>query len=329
MWNATARYVLLGGSIANAARYWQRVAPVRDNGRPARWNASQVRKALLNPAVLGLRVYNGEVQGPGTWPPITTPDLYYRVYDLLTSPGRRAVESAEPTTLLSGTARCGTCGVGLYRRNDGGRAYYRCQAGHAMRQMEWLDGLASDLAVLCLAATIRDAVEGTLGDEERVADADLEAAHAAVEEARTALKELLEALPSMRLKPADAAAMVAGYRAAVESAEKHVGELASQQRRSHDVTTARLRRAVSAFGDVSAFVGASMTSTFEEVASELWDAADLRTRRKWCREVLLVETVKATRPKSLDGIRLEPRQGWEWLGDFQPWWRQSDWPTPA
>lgn len=326
IWNATARYLLLGGSVSKAAQYWQKNAPVRSRGRVARWNASQVRKAMLNPAVLGLRVHKGEVVGKGTWEPITTPEIYYSVYDLLTQPGRRLISHTNSTTMLSGALKCWKCGKGMYKKTISGYLYLACQQGHSARRLEWLEGLADDLAVCCLAASLRDgAVRGLGGSDSAAAEQEMAQATQAHEEARQALKDLMSQLPGMRLNPADAAGMVSSYRAAVDDAEARVQELAKTLNRRTDEEGGKLKQVVSQFGrDAEAFVEAVLSGQIEEAAEDLWSTADLPAKRRFIRENLILETVEGKfPPKSVDSIRLEPKQGWEWVEPFLPWWRQE------
>ena len=109
----------------------------RNEGRPgtgAQWKTILVRSVLLNAAIVGKQVRNGErVDAP--WPAIITEDEQQRLDDLLNDPTRRpSTTSNVPRWLLSGFATCGTCGNPLVV--NGTPAAYRgldCQ-GHQIRR---------------------------------------------------------------------------------------------------------------------------------------------------------------------------------------------------
>jgi site-specific DNA recombinase len=58
---------------------------------PGQWDASKVRNIALNPALAGLRVYQGKVIGKGKWPAIIKEDRHNAVVAKLGDPSRRAV----------------------------------------------------------------------------------------------------------------------------------------------------------------------------------------------------------------------------------------------
>jgi len=109
----------------------------REEGRPgtgAQWKTILVRSVLLNAAIVGKQVRNGErVDAP--WPAIITEDEQQRLDDLLNDPTRRpSTTSNVPRWLLSGFATCGTCGNPLVV--NGTPPAYRgldCQ-GHQIRR---------------------------------------------------------------------------------------------------------------------------------------------------------------------------------------------------
>jgi site-specific DNA recombinase len=82
----------------------------REEGRPgtgARWQSILVRSVLLNAAIVGKQVRNGE-RVDALWPEIITEDEQQRLADLLNDPTRRPSSTSNvPRWLLSGFATCG------------------------------------------------------------------------------------------------------------------------------------------------------------------------------------------------------------------------------
>jgi site-specific DNA recombinase len=103
-----------------------------------------LRRALLNPAVAGLRQHQGETVGEASWPAMITKEQH----DQLKSRDRRmratygysSQPGPQPKYLLSGIAKCGECGEGLrHRARNGRKPYYDCRKGHVSRLVEMLD----------------------------------------------------------------------------------------------------------------------------------------------------------------------------------------------
>jgi site-specific DNA recombinase len=106
--------------------------------------ATNLRRALCNPALAGLYIHNGDVVGKAQWQPIITEEQHHqlvgrgkamkRAYGFNSQPG------PEPKHLLSGLAMCGKCGEGLRRRTYANRkSTYECRMGHVARLAEDLD----------------------------------------------------------------------------------------------------------------------------------------------------------------------------------------------
>lgn len=103
-----------------------------------------LRRALLNPALAGLRQHQGEVVGPASWPGIITPkqheQLKARDRRMRATFGFNSPPGPEPKYLLSGIAKCGVCGEGLrHRAKEGRKPYYTCRKGHVSRLVDMLD----------------------------------------------------------------------------------------------------------------------------------------------------------------------------------------------
>lgn len=103
-----------------------------------------LRRALLNPALAGLRQHQGEIVGKASWPAIITEDQYEQLKSrdrrMRATYGTSSPRGREPVHLLSGIAKCGVCGEGLRHRSRDGRApYYDCRKGHVSRLVDMLD----------------------------------------------------------------------------------------------------------------------------------------------------------------------------------------------
>jgi DNA invertase Pin-like site-specific DNA recombinase len=109
-----------------------------------------LRRALLNPALAGLRQHQGTVVGQASWPGVITKDQHEQLksrdrrmramYGFSSQPG-----GPEPKYLLSGIAKCGVCDEGLrYRARDGRVPYYDCRKGHVSRLADMLDKAVED-----------------------------------------------------------------------------------------------------------------------------------------------------------------------------------------
>ncbi len=118
------------------------------------WHPSSRRawyRALLNPALAGLRVHLGKVAGEGMWTPILTQEQHYEMVNranaIKLAFGRQGTSGPEPKYLLSGIAMCGEpgCDLTLDRKatknsSTGGRiSSYACPRGHVSILVDELD----------------------------------------------------------------------------------------------------------------------------------------------------------------------------------------------
>ena len=123
----------------------------REEGRPgtgAQWKPILVRSVLLNAAIVGKQVRNGErVDAP--WPAIITEDEQQRLADLLNDPTRRVSTSNVPRWLLSGFATCGTCGKPLVV-NGTPPGYRGLECTHIRRNAAKVDAFIGSNVVMWL-----------------------------------------------------------------------------------------------------------------------------------------------------------------------------------
>lgn len=105
------------------------------------WRASNIRRMLSSPTLVGRRVYKGKVIGDGDWKPVVRPETYDAVQDLLRRQStvvrsngllsQRGVPRLTPSKyLLSGIARCGRCGTTMTgtHRTGNRKPIYTCHS---------------------------------------------------------------------------------------------------------------------------------------------------------------------------------------------------------
>jgi DNA invertase Pin-like site-specific DNA recombinase len=118
---------------------------------------TELRRLLQNPRHAGLRVHRGVVVGPGQWPSIIDQDTHQAVLAILSDPGRR--KAGRPRRyLLTGLAKCGVCGGGIYGVTEPRGPLYYCETRrHVARRAEKIDELVEGVIVARLA--LADAAE--------------------------------------------------------------------------------------------------------------------------------------------------------------------------
>lgn len=150
-----AQWILDGVTLAEVARRWTAAGHTTRGGHE--WSAESVSQFFRNPRVAGVRTYHREIVMAGgepvkaEWAAIVDYDTWRAVHAVLSDPRRRwAPASAQ--LLLSGVARCGTCGG---RINSGGRRQgnarfaprYRCttNSSHVNRAATPVDRFVIDV----------------------------------------------------------------------------------------------------------------------------------------------------------------------------------------
>jgi site-specific DNA recombinase len=144
---------LLAGESQYAVLEWLKAT---DGYAPT--TPTTLRRALLNPALAGLRQHQGEVVGPASWPGIITKEQYEQLKSrdrrMRAMHGFNSQPGPEPKYLLSGIAKCGICDEGLrYRAKEGRKPYYTCRKGHVSRLADMLDK-AVEAAIFKLLSSI-------------------------------------------------------------------------------------------------------------------------------------------------------------------------------
>jgi site-specific DNA recombinase len=119
-----SRRIRAGEGTNTVAKDWNRRGLTMPGGSP--WQATPLRRVLLNPRVVGLRVHRGEILGEATWDAILPRSEWEELRAILNDPSRR--QGGHPHSwLLSGIAKCGgKCRGGLYGRKNAkdGRPVY-------------------------------------------------------------------------------------------------------------------------------------------------------------------------------------------------------------
>ncbi|MGG5260821.1 recombinase family protein [Phycicoccus avicenniae] len=133
-----AKAVLAGETTASVARDMNARNVTTTVGKP--WSVTSVRRALLNPRLVGRVVYRGEDFGDGG-PQILDAETFDRVGALLRDPSRKmAPPSTELKWLLSGLVRCGNDDEPMWATpSPSGRMIYRCRRCYMGRGLEDVD----------------------------------------------------------------------------------------------------------------------------------------------------------------------------------------------
>lgn len=119
--------------LLSGATWYSVLAHLRATDGYTPKSQTMMKRALLNPALAGLRVHLGEVVRKATWEPIITPDQHHHL--VAHSKALSATYSRErhgTKYLLTGIATCGVCDDGLRYHLKRGRVtpVYRCHRGH-------------------------------------------------------------------------------------------------------------------------------------------------------------------------------------------------------
>ncbi len=115
----------LGDGILAICRKMVSTYPISTNRKNPCWNPTSLRRILTDKAVCGY--YN---QTPGVWPAVIDEKTYWRAQSALGFSKRQTRPASSEANLLTGLAKCGSCGVHnliAHRSNTvGGRARLVC-----------------------------------------------------------------------------------------------------------------------------------------------------------------------------------------------------------
>ena len=161
------RRLIAGDTLRGIAVDWTD----RGERTPAggKWYNVNIRRMLLSPRLIGMRLHNGQLY-PGTWEPILTVEEYEAVKAILEDPARYKYERGGlPKHLLSGIAFCGLCSNKLsVRKRYDNRIYYCSQnppaggCGKIQRVVDQLEGLITEAIFVAVESDTRRKVgEGT------------------------------------------------------------------------------------------------------------------------------------------------------------------------
>lgn len=129
--------IIEGTPLRVVVRQLREAGVLTTAGKP--WTPTSLRRYLRLPRLAAQRVHRGEVVGEGIWPPIITLDEHVAVCAALDDPARKP-KGRPRTYLLSGVARCGTCGSKIYGRIERRGPIYVCETqAHLGRKIEEID----------------------------------------------------------------------------------------------------------------------------------------------------------------------------------------------
>jgi DNA invertase Pin-like site-specific DNA recombinase len=124
-----ATRVLAGESLYGICAEWHRAG--RRTGNDAVWRPRTLKRALLSPAVVGMRAYAGELF-PASWEPVLDREVWDRLQTMLTDDGRMTRPWPGHDTrrkyMLSGLVFCRLCGktMGSMTKSSGGPHAFFC-----------------------------------------------------------------------------------------------------------------------------------------------------------------------------------------------------------
>lgn len=124
--------ILNGCSLGDICRLFNDAGASGLNGKP--WTATTVSLFLRKARNAGLREYDGEIVGTGTWPPLVDESTWRAVQSLLNQDSRKPGPKTVRQHLLTGLLTCAKCGHHLSgtwtrQKGDGGvRIAYTCKS---------------------------------------------------------------------------------------------------------------------------------------------------------------------------------------------------------
>lgn len=108
---AVADIILAGGTLRAAVRHLEQAGARTVLGNT--WRPTELRRSLTNPMYAGLLTHNGQVVGESTHEGIWDTATYAALKTIIDDPARKRMGPPR-RYLLSGVARCATCGARAY-----------------------------------------------------------------------------------------------------------------------------------------------------------------------------------------------------------------------
>lgn len=188
-------------------------------GTGAKWDYTQVKRALKNAAYTGLRVHRGEIVGDATWEPLVSRTDFDRAQARLEEMAKGSKRYSKTARMLTGVARCGVCRAPIRCGHDRNkRKVYQCKEKFCVaRDMRKLDDFVSELMVERLR---RPDVAAALTTQHEFTEPDPVAGEVAILRAR--LDDAIGEFNAGRLTGATLARIEADILPKIEDAEKHM-----------------------------------------------------------------------------------------------------------
>lgn len=102
-----ASRVLAGETIYGICKDWNKKGRRTREGNP--WSTRTLRRILVNPNTIGMRVYQGELRS-APWKPILDHTTWEALCAILNDPDRKTSHDSKRRYMLSGLVHCGRCG---------------------------------------------------------------------------------------------------------------------------------------------------------------------------------------------------------------------------
>lgn len=161
------------------------------------WELGQIRRMVINPGYVGLRVHQGKVVGAANWPAILDLRTHHAAVARASDPTRRTQRDGALKHFLTGIAVCGVCGGKIGLLNNRGYPSYACKVGFCVSRLQVnVDSYVESIVVARLA---RPDIAELLAPS---GDAGAEAALSEARELRARLDGFYDAAAAGDLTPA-------------------------------------------------------------------------------------------------------------------------------
>jgi site-specific DNA recombinase len=151
------------------------------------WLGPNLRDLVVKSTYIGKRVHQGTVVGQAQWEPILDEETHYALVQLFADPRRRQSDGNAVRWLLTGTSRCGMCGMGLQaqKTSSGARNLQCLECGRVSIPMPAFDRIVVE--------ALLERIEQPEFAEALVGDPDTDGTRAALAEAQALEAELAQA----------------------------------------------------------------------------------------------------------------------------------------